>query len=44
MNTGCGVCCICGEEYSVEDIKKVNIKGKEKDICKGCATAIKGLV
>jgi hypothetical protein len=38
------VCIVCGEEHGLEDIHIVKINGKNKKICKGCATAIKGLV
>jgi len=43
MTTGCAKCFVCGEEHGLDDIEHIEIKGKEKDICKGCATAIKGL-
>ena len=38
------VCCCCGEEHGLEDINKVEIKGKTKKFCKECVTVIKGLV
>lgn len=37
-------CIVCGEEHGLDDIHQVNIKGKEKNICKGCITTIKGLL
>lgn len=37
------VCIVCGEEHGFDDVHIVNINGKDKKICKGCATAIKGL-
>ena len=40
--SSCEVCCVCGEEHGLDDINHVEIKGKEKKICKQCATAIKG--
>ena len=39
---GCGKCCICGEEHGLDDIEHIDVKGKTKDICKECVTAIKG--
>ena len=38
------ICCICGEEHEDEDVHHLEVKGETKDICKGCATSIKGLV
>ena len=38
------ICIVCGEEHGLDDIHTVEIKGKEKKICKGCATAINGLM
>ena len=43
MTIGCAVCCVCGEEHGLDDIDHIEIKGIPKNICKGCATAIKGL-
>ena len=43
MSTNCAKCCVCGEEHDLGDIKHVEIKGKTKKICKGCAAAIKGI-
>jgi len=43
MSAGCGVCCVCGEEHGLDEIEHVEIKGKTKKICKGCAAEIKGL-
>jgi len=36
-------CAVCGEEHGLEDMECVEIKGENKDVCKGCITAIKGL-
>ena len=38
------ICCVCGEEHGLDDIHHIDVKGQKKKICKGCATAIKGLV
>jgi len=42
MTTGCATCCVCGEEHGLDEIEHIEIKGKPKKICKGCAAAIKG--
>jgi len=42
--TDCYVCCCCGEDHGLDDIKEVQLKGKTKKICTECVTAIKGLV
>ena len=44
MNSGCALCCVCGEEHGLDDIDHVEIKGETKKICKECATAVKGIV
>lgn len=36
-------CCVCGEKHSPENIKKVEIKGETKKICKECVDTIHGL-
>lgn len=36
-------CIVCGEEHGFDDIHELEINGETKKICKGCATAIKGL-
>lgn len=36
-------CDVCGAEVSDDNIHHVHIKGKDRNICKGCVTAIKGL-
>ena len=36
-------CLVCGEEHGFDDIHCIDINGEEKKICKGCATAIKGI-
>jgi len=36
-------CVLCGMDVDEKKIKKVQIKGKTKSVCKGCVTAIKGL-
>jgi len=38
------VCLVCGEEHGLDDIHHIEIKGKTRKICKGCAAAIKGIV
>ena len=38
------ICILCGEEHGFDDIHTIKIRGKDKKICKGCVTAIKGLV
>jgi hypothetical protein len=38
------ICVLCGEEHGLEYIHSITIKGKNRNICKECATAIKGLV
>lgn len=38
------ICILCGEEHGLDYIHSVEIKGKDRDICKECATAVKGLV
>jgi hypothetical protein len=38
------LCCMCGEEYSVDDIHEIEIKGETKNICKECADVVHGLV
>lgn len=35
-------CAVCGEEHGLDDIHKIEIKGKDKNVCKGCVAAIKG--
>ena len=37
-------CELCGVELPDEKIKHVHIKGNLKKICKGCVTAVKGLI
>ncbi|MEF8847565.1 MAG: hypothetical protein V5A68_00320 [Candidatus Thermoplasmatota archaeon] len=37
-------CDLCGAEVKEEKIKHVKIKGKEKKICEGCVTAVKGII
>jgi len=38
------LCCVCGEEHGFDDIHEVEIKGELKNICKGCADTVHGLV
>jgi hypothetical protein len=38
------LCYVCGEEHSSDDIHEIEIKGETKNICKGCADAVHGLV
>jgi hypothetical protein len=37
-------CLVCSEEHGFDDIHTIEINGEEKKICKGCATAIKGII
>lgn len=37
-------CDLCGEDVSDEIIKHIHIRGNVKNICKGCVTAVKGLI
>jgi hypothetical protein len=37
-------CLVCGEEHGLDDIHELDINGENKKICKGCATAIKGII
>lgn len=37
-------CCVCKAKEEENQMEKAIIKGKAKYVCKGCATAIKGLV
>ena len=34
MANGSTICCVCGEEHSLDDIKHIEIKGKIRKICK----------
>lgn len=36
-------CPICGEEHGLDDIHEFEVNGETKKICKGCATAVKGI-
>ena len=38
------LCCVCGEEYNFDDTHEIEIKGETKNICKGCADTVHGLV
>jgi hypothetical protein len=38
------ICCVCGEEHGLEDLHNIQVKGKGKKICKGCADIIHGLL
>jgi hypothetical protein len=37
-------CCVCGTICELKNLKQFQKKGKIKNICKECVTAIKGLV
>jgi len=37
-------CCVCDSTVEKNKIKKVEIKGKTKNICDECATTITGLM
>jgi len=36
-------CDLCGEEVKDNEIKHIHLKGKVKNVCKGCVTSVKGL-
>ncbi len=36
------VCCVCGEKHGLNDLADVEINGKMKKICNGCADAVHG--
>jgi hypothetical protein len=38
------LCCVCGEEFGLDDLHDVNVKGQTKQICKECADTVHGLV
>ena len=38
------ICCVCGEEHGFDDIHEIEIKGEIKNICRGCADTVHGLV
>ena len=42
--TNPNICCCCGEEHGLDDMHDIKIKGKNKKICKECATSVKGLI
>lgn len=35
-------CVVCGEEHGIEDLHVLDVKGKQKNVCKQCVMAIKG--
>ena len=37
-------CCVCESKVEGTKVKKVDIKGKTKNICDECATTITGLM
>jgi len=43
MVNASAICCVCGEEHRLDEIKHIEIKGKIKKICRGCVAAVKGL-
>ena len=38
------ICLVCGEEHGLDDIHEFEVHGETKKICKGCATAVKGII
>lgn len=38
------LCCLCGEEFELDDLHDVEVKGEAKQICDECATTVHGLV
>jgi hypothetical protein len=38
------ICCLCSEEHGLDEIHQFEIKGETKNICKGCADIVHGLV
>jgi hypothetical protein len=38
------ICCVCGEEYGLDEIHQIEIKDQIKNICKGCADIVHGLL
>ena len=38
------ICCICGEEFGLDDLHDVEVKGKTKQICDECVDTVHGLV
>jgi hypothetical protein len=38
------ICCVCGEEYGLDDTHKFKVKGQTKQICRECADTVHGLV
>lgn len=38
------VCCVCGEEHGLGETHDFEVKGQQKQICKGCADTVHGLV
>jgi hypothetical protein len=37
------ICCVCGEEHDVDDVRHIEAKGQTKKICKECLDTIHGL-
>jgi len=38
------LCCVCGEECNIEDLREVDIRSETKKICNECIDTIHGLV
>ena len=38
------ICCVCGEEYGLDDTHEFEVKGHPKQICKECADTVHGLL
>jgi len=38
------ICCVCGEECNIEDLREVDIRSETKKICNECVDIIHGLL
>lgn len=38
------ICCVCGEEHGLDAMHRIQVKKREKKICKECTDIIHGLV
>jgi len=41
---GSFLCCLCDEEFGIDDLHDVEVKGKTKQICDECVDIIHGLI
>jgi hypothetical protein len=37
-------CCVCGEDFGLDDTHEFQVKGQTKQICKECVDTVHGLV